>query len=196
MVSRARDTSPVYHPGATARAGLPGFLSCFRNDAWKSSYVNVDMFHVWATVGATMLVLIEGGDGVRRSIGIVAGVLAAVLAGCADPPQPAALRPSSETGPSGATTPTVTGSRDPVPSTAAPTIASDQLPSNVIVATVTADSAGPCYLDETDEGHPYALYGSGGRLARGQRVQVQIAPLTASVECGPGERALIVKLIS
>ena len=127
----------------------------------------------------------------RRSIGIVAVVLAAVLAACSNQAPPSASGPSRENGPSREIGPSretgPSGQTGPTPG---------QLPSDVIVATVTADSAGPCYLVETDEGHSYALYGSGGRLARGQRVQVQIAPLTASVECGPGQRALIVKLIS
>ena len=120
----------------------------------------------------------------RRSIGIAAVVLAAVLAACSNPAPPAASGPSRENGPSRETGPS--GPTGPMPTSQR----------DVIVATVTADSAGPCYLVETDEGHSYALYGSGGRVARGQRVQVQIAPLTASVECGPGQRALIVKLIS
>jgi hypothetical protein len=72
--------------------------------------------------------------------------------------------------------------------------ASDQMPTNVLVGTVTVASSGPCYLIETDDGVAYALYGSGGTVRLGQRVRVEVKPLTQAVTCSPGIRLHIVAL--
>jgi hypothetical protein len=74
------------------------------------------------------------------------------------------------------------------------TIASDELPAGVVVGTVTADSGGPCYLVETDDGQHYALIGNGGTVHRGQRVRAQTEQRPSAVDCGPGIQLALLKL--
>lgn len=145
-------------------------------------------------------------------LAIVATLLAATLVGCARQPvgptssgsdqspddsvttAPVSPRPGSTSGvgsgggaggglPGGLPTP-------PEP----PVTASDQLPADVVVGTVLAASSGPCYLMETDDGIAYALYGSGGAVARGQRIRVKVVPLVLAVTCGTGIHMRIVTL--
>lgn len=64
----------------------------------------------------------------------------------------------------------------------------------VVVGSVTADSGGPCYLVETDDGKQYALIGNGGTVHRGQRVRAQIEQRPTAVDCGPGIQLAFTKL--
>jgi hypothetical protein len=118
----------------------------------------------------------------RRVLLVVA--LAFGLAGCAgttgQSPQGTSTTGSSPT----ASTPV--GVPAPQPSGLTTTIASDELPAGVVVGTVTADSGGPCYLVETDDGKQYALIGNGGTVHRGQRVRAQTEQRPSAVDCGPG----------
>jgi len=82
----------------------------------------------------------------------------------------------------------------PVPSGPA-TTPPDLVPTEWIVATVTADSTGPCYRMETDQGKMYALYSSDGfTLERGTKIRVRVEPLKLRIYCGPGEHVKILKL--
>jgi hypothetical protein len=65
----------------------------------------------------------------------------------------------------------------------------------VVVGTVTLGGSGPCYRIVTDDGQPWSLYGNDGMaVSAGAVVLVKIKPLTLKINCGPGQRAHIVKM--
>jgi hypothetical protein len=134
----------------------------------------------------------------RRVLLVV--VLTLGLGGCAGradqipqgTPTPA---PSATPSPDPPPTPsTPIGVPAPQPSGLTTTIASDEFPAGVVVGTVTADSSGPCYLVETDDGKQYALVGRGGTVHRGQRVRAQTEQRPSATDCGPGIQLALVKL--
>lgn len=130
-----------------------------------------------------------------RRILVLVGLLSA-LVGCARAADPTPATASATT-PSATTASATTASGttpSPSPPSATTPIASDQLPPGVVVATVTADSSGPCYLVETDDGQRYALIGSGGTVHRGQRIRAQTEARPSAVDCGPGIPLSLVKL--
>jgi hypothetical protein len=123
--------------------------------------------------------------------------LLGTLAGCASkaadqsPSETPAVTQSPEAGP--ADPPSSPGPETPEPGQTSP-IATDETPAGVIVGTVTADSSGPCYLIETDDGRPYALVGEGGTVQRGQRIRAQTDQQPTTADCGPGRQVHLVKL--
>lgn len=123
--------------------------------------------------------------------------LLGTLAGCAgrtagEPPSDTpTVTQSPEAEP--ADSPSTGSDPTPEPGQTSP-IATDETPAGVIVGTVTADSSGPCYLIETDDGRPYALVGDGGTVHRGQRIRAQTDQQPTTADCGPGRQLHLVKL--
>ena len=135
--------------------------------------------------------------------GTVAVLTALLLGGCARGESGGLVtrdRPSPSASSSGDTTPPAppsSGTDLPTlrPPTGPPKSPTDQLPTDLIVGTVTAGGRGPCYGMETNDGKQYALYGTDGvLLSRGDTVRVKVKPLQLMIYCGPGEHVAIVKL--
>src|SRR5262245_6282917 len=74
----------------------------------------------------------------------------------------ASATPSASASASTGGTP-VTGLPSPTRATGLPSVPSDPYPLDAIAGRVIADSSGPCYRIETDDGKQFALYDDGGR---------------------------------
>jgi hypothetical protein len=81
------------------------------------------------------------------------------------------------------------------PPSGLPTEPTDNLPTDLVVGTVTAGGSGPCYGMTTDDGVQYALYGRDGvTLTEGDTIRVWIEPLMLQIFCGPGQHVAITKI--
>jgi hypothetical protein len=169
---RPRTTRSVYHLAGTpvaepAGTGIPPTVI---------TYVNVKMLDLspWFVYGHARAFSPVGAEGCGMGRVLMVIVLTFGLVGCAG---------TADQSPQG-TPSTPVGIPAPAPSGLTTTIASDE--PGVVVGTVTADSGGPCYLVETDDGKQYALIGSGGTVHRGQRVRAQTEQRPSAVDCAPG----------
>ncbi|MEU4238881.1 hypothetical protein [Actinoplanes sp. NPDC026619] len=137
---------------------------------------------------------------------LVAVAVTAALAGCgaqdvhtesgASPPAVESASPetssspavSSSSRPATATT-TATGGIPASPRPSGPPKGpTDQIKTTAwVVGTVTADSSGPCYGLETDDGTQYALYAANGpKLTKASRIRIKTGLMKAKMYCGPG----------
>jgi hypothetical protein len=83
------------------------------------------------------------------------------------------------------------------PPSGPPSEPSDPFPLDVVVGTVKANSSGPCYLLETDDGKLYYLYyeaASRPTYAEGARVGAKIAALASST-CGQGQHLRVTQFL-